>query len=129
VRAEIPDVRQGGSRLLDVRSLEEFVGAPELDARPGHIPGARHLDWRDLAGPREGSYLAPSGQLQAALATVGIRPGQVVLAYCRTGMRAALGYIAQQQLGYTVRVFDGSYQAWAAAGLPVESGPTHGARI
>ena len=120
--------RPGGEGiLLDVRSQEEYAGKPDLDARPGHIPGARHLDWRALAGPsKEGSYLAPRAELQAALAARGIAPGQPVVAYCRAGPRAALGYLALQQLGHPVRLFDGSYAAWAAAGLPVEAGAPDG---
>jgi len=123
IRADADAVERGADVLLDVRSPEEYAGDAEGDPRPGHIPGARHLDWRALAGAsREGSYLAPREQLQAALAERGIGPGEAVIAYCRAGPRAALAYLALQQLGQPVRLLDGSYAAWAAAGRPIETG-------
>jgi len=121
VRADLAAVQRDDHTLLDVRSREEYQGAVDFDPRPGHIPGARHLDWRELAGPAAGSYLASRDQLQRLLADRGVDPGRPVISYCRGGIRAALGYLALQQLGYPVQLFDGSYQAWAAAGLPVES--------
>jgi 3-mercaptopyruvate sulfurtransferase SseA len=42
------------------------------------------------------------------------------VAYCRSGPRAALGYLALTQTGYDARLFDGSFAQWARAGLPVE---------
>jgi hypothetical protein len=33
-------------------------------------------------------------------------------------MRAALGYLALQQAGYEVRLYDRSYAEWARSGLP-----------
>jgi thiosulfate/3-mercaptopyruvate sulfurtransferase len=124
IRADADAVQRGDDALLDVRSREEYEGDPDVDRRPGHIPGARHLDWRALAGPsKEGSYLAPREPLATALAARGIGPGRAVITYCRAGPRAALAYLALQQLGHPVRLFDGSYAAWAAAGQPVETGP------
>jgi len=120
LRADLAVVQRGDHALLDVRSREEYEGAVDFDPRPGHIPGARHLAWRELAGPAAGSYLAPRQQLQRLLADRGIDPARPVITYCRGGIRAALGYVALQQLGCPVRLFDGSYQAWAAADLPVE---------
>jgi len=35
-------------------------------------------------------------------------------------MRAALGYVALQQAGYKIRLYDRSYAEWARSGLPVE---------
>jgi 3-mercaptopyruvate sulfurtransferase SseA len=32
-----------------------------------------------------------------------------------------VAYLALQQLGYPVRLYDGSYAEWAGAGLPVET--------
>jgi 3-mercaptopyruvate sulfurtransferase SseA len=43
-----------------------------------------------------------------------------VIAYCRSGPRAALGYMALKAIGCDVRLFDGSYAEWSKAGLPVE---------
>ena len=60
VRADIDEVAGvasgGGTTLLDLRSQAEFNGLPELDTRPGHIPGdvklfdGSYLEWmgRDM---------------------------------------------------------------------------------
>ena len=120
VRAGIDDVRdRGAAQLLDVRTHEEYSGQLEADPRPGHIPGARHVMWREFVGQDE-SYLAAEQQARDTLASAGISDGESVITYCRSGMRAALGYLALQRLGYRVRLYDGSYAEWSATDLPVE---------
>lgn len=119
VRAMLNDVRDAGWKLVDFRSPEEYSGQVDTDGRPGHIPGARHLDWRKLVG-RNHQLLAPPEELERLLASTGIGLEDKVVAYCRTGVRAALGYFALQQLGRQVRLYDGSFQEWARSGLPVE---------
>ena len=120
VRAGIADVRDRGSaQLLDVRSPEEYSGQLDADPRPGHIPGARHVMWREFVGQDE-SYLTAVQQARDTLASAGISDGEPVIAYCRSGMRAALGYLALQRLGLQVRLYDGSYAEWSASDEPVE---------
>jgi thiosulfate/3-mercaptopyruvate sulfurtransferase len=120
LRATLDEVRSNTTdRLIDFRSHEEFVGERDLDNRPGHIPHAVNIEWRDLNGP-EDRLLAPREQLERRFAAAGIAHGQQVVAYCRSGPRAALGYLALTQAGYSTRLFDGSFAQWARAGLPVE---------
>ena len=120
VRASIDDVVSlSAGKLLDTRSLEEFQGEVETDDRPGHIPGATHLPWSELAG-EDGRLLVGDDQLRQALASVEIQPEDSVVAYCRSGVRAALAYLAMKQAGYNVRLFDGSYGEWMDSGQPVE---------
>jgi thiosulfate/3-mercaptopyruvate sulfurtransferase len=106
-------------RLVDFRSPEEFSGERDLDGHPGHIPHAVNLVWSALNGA-EGQVLASREQLERQIAVAGIGKGQKVVAYCRSGPRAALGYLALTQTGYDARLFDGSFAQWARAGLPVE---------
>lgn len=120
IRATLDDVRSNtAEQLVDFRSREEFSGERDLDGHPGHIPHAVNLVWRDLNGP-DNRLLAPHDQLERMITTTGIDRGQKVIAYCRSGSRAALGYLALSQLGYDVRLFDGSFAEWARAKLPVE---------
>lgn len=120
LRATLDEVRANTTdRLVDFRSLEEFTGERDLDGHPGHIPHAVNLVWRDLNGA-EDRLLAPREQLERQIAAAGIGHGQKVVAYCRSGPRAALGYLALTQAGYDARLFDGSFAQWARAGLPVE---------
>jgi thiosulfate/3-mercaptopyruvate sulfurtransferase len=121
VRATLTQVRDlVGLKLLDLRSPEEFSGDRAMgEDTPGHIPGAINLVWRDFAGPPE-RLLAPYAQIEQMLISAGVRRDDRIIAYCRSGLRASLGYLALKELGYDVRLFDGSYAEWSRNGLPAE---------
>ena len=108
-----------GWRRLDVRSPEEYRGESEADDRPGHLPDAVHLDWRELPGT-DGGLLAPEASVDARLRDLGIAPDEPVVAYCRSGSRASLAWLALTRAARTVRLYDGSYRDWTERGLPVE---------
>lgn len=108
-----------GAVLLDLRSAEEYSGQAEGEGRPGHIPGALSLPWRELVGD-DGRFLRADDQMGRLTRDMSIAPGQDVIAYCRTGVRAAVGYLALSRLGYNVKLYDGSYQEWEGRGMPVE---------
>ena len=109
----------GGAKLLDTRSPEEFYGQTEMDHRPGHIPGAVNLPHSEMAGA-EGKLLIDPSLLSGRLAAAGITTQDPVVAYCRSGVRASLSYLAMKQAGYNVRLYDGSYAEWMDSGFPVE---------
>ncbi|MGH8336891.1 MAG: sulfurtransferase, partial [Gammaproteobacteria bacterium] len=118
IRAGLADVQEArGVQFADFRSREEFIGERDLDNYPGHIPGAINLVWRDLANP-PAALLRPSDELARRAEGAGLRKDQPVIAYCHSGPRAALGYLALKHLGYDVRLFDGSWAQWAKARLP-----------
>ncbi|WP_395392062.1 sulfurtransferase [Novosphingobium sp. BL-8A] len=118
----------------DVLILDcEFeLGVPDKGReayRAGHLPGARyaHLD-DDLASPPDGTngrHPLPSRVAFAAwLRSVGLRQGQQVVA-CDSngGAWAARAWWLLRWMGHgPVAVLDGGKQAWAAAGLPLETG-------
>ncbi len=120
IRATLENAAEpGDARLLDTRSAEEYRGEVEMDIRPGHIPGAIHLAWSELAG-REGRLLIEPERLEQALSSVDISRRDSVIAYCRSGLRASLPYLAMKQAGYDVRLYDGSYAEWMESDRPVE---------
>ncbi len=117
--------------LLDVRW--RLTGPPGIDSyRAGHLPGARFVDLdRDLAAPPgagAGIRCPPAGQFQDAMRRAGVRDGWPVVVYDEADSTAAarawwlLRYFGHDR----VRVLDGGYQAWLAAGQPVEAGPGSG---
>ena len=110
---------RGAAILLDTRSAEEFRGEVEMDDRPGRIPGAINLPHSELAGA-DGRLLIEPGALHQRLSTVGIATGDPVVAYCRSGVRASLAYLAMKQAGYNVRLYDGSYAEWMDSAQAVE---------
>ena len=118
MRVTIDDLRRdSGLKLIDFRSREEYTGEQDRDGQPGHIPGAVNIVWRDLVGPQQ-EVLASCENIQQLVGTTGIQRDDRIVAYCRLGMRAALGYLALQQAGYDVRLYDRSYAEWARRGLP-----------
>jgi thiosulfate/3-mercaptopyruvate sulfurtransferase len=121
IRATLEEVREArGLKLVDFRSREEFTGEKSMGGdTPGHIPGAVNVVWRELGSPPE-RLLKGREQIERMLGDAGIRRGDTVIAYCRSGPRASLGYLALRELGYEARLFDGSYAEWLHAGLPAE---------
>jgi thiosulfate/3-mercaptopyruvate sulfurtransferase len=118
IRVTLEDLRhESDLKLIDFRSREEYVGEQDRDGKPGHIPGAVNIVWRNLNGPQQ-EVLASQETVQQLVDAAGIRRNDRIVAYCRLGMRAALGYLALQQAGYDVRLYDRSYAEWARSGLP-----------
>lgn len=121
LRATLADVQQGqGAKLVDFRSHEEFTGKLDTEGRPGHIPGAVNLVWQELNGP-DSRLLASREKIQGLLAARGIGPQDRVIAYCKSGPRAALGFLALAEMGVPVALYDGSYSDWVRNGMPVEA--------
>jgi thiosulfate/3-mercaptopyruvate sulfurtransferase len=123
-RAAVNDVlRRGDSKLLDFRGEDEFRGKVSTEPRSGHIPGAVNVPWTELIG-RDDQFLKSQSELSQVFADAGLNEQNRIIAYCSNGPRAALGYIALQQLGYQkVRVYDGSFHQWARTeDLPLEQG-------
>ena len=55
--------------------------------------------------------------LESELATLGVRPSDDVVVYCRSGMRAAHTYLVLRHAGFpSVRLYDGSWQEWTMRG-------------
>lgn len=106
------------AKLIDFRSVEEFKGERDMDNKPGHIPGSANIVWRDLV-TSEG-FFASSDRLKQLFTGAGLKPGDKVVSYCRSGIRAAVGYFALKQAGFEATLYDGSYRDWVKQDLPVE---------
>jgi thiosulfate/3-mercaptopyruvate sulfurtransferase len=102
--------RLGALRVVDVRSAAEYDGTrgyPE-DPRQGHIPGAEHLDVRELMGMDPDEVQARIGE-----------PGELVV-YCHSGRRSAYAAQILAALGYDARNYVGSWHEWSRTDLPIE---------
>ena len=115
-----------GPVLLDVRW--RLGGPPGIDSfRAGHLPGAVFVDLdRDLSGPpgSVGRHPLPDpAGFQAAMRAAGVSQDRPVVMYDdRDATAAARGWWVLRYYGHeNVRVLDGGYQAWLAAGLPVST--------
>ncbi len=131
VQRAVSAATAGAPILVDVRSQAEWHGAtPYLEARGGHIPGARWLDWQRLLGA-DGA-LKPDAQLRRELAAIGLsgpapsppgEPPREIIVYCTGGVRSAFVLTVLHKLGYRhVRNYDGSFWEWSAdLSLPVQT--------
>ena len=102
--------------LVDARPAAQFTGAEPGDGvgRPGHIPGAVNVFWKDQLQGGEVPRLRPADELRALYARAGVVPGDLVVAYCRTGVQAAYTYFVLRYLGYDAHLYDASFVAWSA---------------
>tara|TARA_B100000586_G_scaffold226508_1_gene174370 strand:+ start:1182 stop:2036 length:855 start_codon:yes stop_codon:yes gene_type:complete len=120
-----------GRILLDVRSIEEYKGERVSPPggfdhgaeRPGRIPGAVHLYYRDLLN--EDDTFISREELKEKFSSKGVVPGSVneVVTYCRLSHRATLAWFAMSHLlGLdNVKIYDGSWTEWGSiVGFPVE---------
>jgi thiosulfate/3-mercaptopyruvate sulfurtransferase len=110
--------------LVDVRwRLGGPPGREDYDA--GHLPGAVFLDLdADLCGPPGpgGRHPLPDpADLQRVLRAAGVRADRPVVVYdLGDGLPAARAWWTLRWAGHeAVRVLDGGFPAWVAAGLPV----------
>jgi thiosulfate/3-mercaptopyruvate sulfurtransferase len=110
-----------GLSLVDARQDDAFSGADEgLGGRwnPGHIPSARQLAWEDMLESRARPVFLPAAELAGLFVKAGADPGETVVTYCHTGLRASVDYMIARMLGYRTRLFDGSWSDWGSRDYP-----------
>lgn len=128
--AELAALLAGAARVvvLDVRwRLDRPDGRPEY--LTGHIPGAVWVDLeRELSthgDPAEGRHPLPArDELQVAARRWGLREGDTVVVYDdANALPASRAWWLLTGSGVAdVRLLDGGLQAWADAGLPLQTG-------
>lgn len=96
--------------LLDARSQEEYVGNPRYK-RSGHIPGAISYSWENSVDFEQAFTLKNKNQVASLLKKAGLDTdkNKPIIAYCRSGHRAAHTYFTLKLLGYkNIKLYDGS---------------------
>ncbi len=124
-------VKAGGTALLDVRDVDEWIGAssspygPDFCPRKGRIPGARWIEWYRLMKPgADGPVFKSAEEVRAECLTVGITPDTPVIVYCFKGARASNTYLILKEAGIrNVKIYFGSWNEWSRdPALPIEEG-------
>ncbi len=119
--------------VLDVRYRMGGPSGPG-EHEAGHVPGAAYVDLdRDLAAPpgAGGRHpLPPAPAFEAAMRSVGVCDTRPVVVYDDwSGHAAARCWWLLRHHGHTdVRVLDGGWSSWVAAGGAAETGPVTRAR-
>ena len=107
--------------LLDLRPPEAYAA--------GHIPGAIHIDlWGvSLIDTDPAPLKAFMWMIEHVLAVHGVDNATPIVVYDeQSGVRAARAFWFLEHFGHpSVRLLDGGFNAWTAAGLPVtqDAGP------
>jgi thiosulfate/3-mercaptopyruvate sulfurtransferase len=130
-RDEVLKKLGGGTRLVDVRSPQEYSGErthmPEYPQegvlRGGHIPGAKSVPWARAANPEDGTFKSAAELKAIYEEEQGLNPANDIIAYCRIGERSShTWFVLSYLLGYpNVRNYDGSWTEWGnSVNVPVE---------
>jgi len=115
--------------FLDARIEARFTGSveePRPGLIPGHVPGAKNLPYTDILNV-EGDML-PSAEIKKKLETKGLLPDKKdvnILTSCASGITACIIGLAYHNLGYNIKVYDGSWTEYgnASKNLPIAKGP------
>jgi thiosulfate/3-mercaptopyruvate sulfurtransferase len=70
-------LKSGKVTVVDARSAGEFTGTEARGGRGGHIPGAKHLEWKELID-KEGRFKPPD-QLRMLFQAHGIQPDDIAV--------------------------------------------------
>jgi len=113
-------LRDEAVTIVDTRSSEEFDGSAGPAARKGRIPGAVHLEWKELLD-QQGRFKTKA-ELVALFEQRGIAADKTAVTYCQSGGRASLDAFALELAGYrNVQNYYCSWQEWSAdTDAPVE---------
>lgn len=111
ITAKVP-----GALLLDTRAPDEFEGKRATPGvrRPGRIPGAVNVEWKENVG---GEYLTfkSAAELKKLYEAKGITPDKEIITHCATGGRAAQTLFTLKLLGYPkVRLYYGSFTDYSS---------------
>jgi thiosulfate/3-mercaptopyruvate sulfurtransferase len=103
--------------IIDVRPAEDYA--------KGHIPGATHFDLFGLSliDTRDAPLQAFMFMIHHVLELRGVSESKEVVFYeDNSGMRAARGLWFLEYYGHpNVKMLDGGFQAWKAAGVPIST--------
>jgi thiosulfate/3-mercaptopyruvate sulfurtransferase len=129
MRAEVQAALDSDTRLVDVRSPQEFSGEliamagyeQEGAQRAGHIPGAASVPWAQAVA--EDGTFKPADDLRELYGSKGVTNGNPIIAYCRIGERSAhTWFVLHELLGHDdVKNYDGSWTEWGnMVAVPIE---------
>jgi thiosulfate/3-mercaptopyruvate sulfurtransferase len=128
-RDEVQQALESSTRLVDVRSPQEFSGEliamagyeQEGAQRGGHIPGAASVPWAQAV--KEDGTFKSAEELRELYSSKDVLNGNDVIAYCRIGERSAhTWFVLHELLGHdAVKNYDGSWTEWGnLVDVPIE---------
>ncbi len=112
-------------QLVDARDVARFTGetADAVHGLPGgHIPGARHLFFRDVLD--DAGRFRPVDELTELFRRTGVDPDRPIVTSCGSGMSASVLLFALHLIGkQDTALYDGSWSEWGSdPAMPRETG-------
>lgn len=100
--------------LIDAREPREYAGeTPYGEARGGHVPGARHVYYKEFLD--ENGNLLPQEKIAELLQSKGISKGAQIASYCTGGIRSGWFTAVLTDLGYNAKNYAGSMWEWSSS--------------
>jgi thiosulfate/3-mercaptopyruvate sulfurtransferase len=106
--------RSPAALVLDARAPERFEGRVEpIDARPGHVPGARNAPFVENLVAPEGAF-RDRAELARRYGELGAAKAEAIVAYCGSGITACHDLLALDLVGRPdALLYEGSWSDWA----------------
>ncbi len=106
--------------IVDARAPAEYNGTSEDPVSKGHIKGAINIEYKEFL--KENGDFKSKDEILAVAKKHGLDPGNKVITYCVTSVRACPIYVALTGAGYdNVKVYDGAYNEWVSnSSNPIE---------
>jgi thiosulfate/3-mercaptopyruvate sulfurtransferase len=114
-----PNVSIVDGRTASFYSGAQTGGNPAGPHKTGHIAGAKSVPFSDTVD--EANRLKPEAALRKLFADAGVKPGDTVVGYCHIGQQATAMLLAARTLGFTVLLYDGSFEEWSRKDYPVDN--------
>ena len=112
----LANIASRAEQVIDARDAARFTGAARDTVHNlpgGHIPGARHLFFRDLF-TADGAFRSKA-ELRAAFAAAGVDLACPIVTSCGSGVTASVLLFALHLIGVDgAALYDGSWAEWGA---------------
>ena len=119
--------------LAKIDMMKRLVADPDkdiviIDSRPsrryraGHLAGAQSFYWQEALVSEKEPLLKSPQQLRHLFTEAGLTANKKAVSYCEVGLQASFTYFLARYLGLDAAMYDGSYNEWSAAKLPVVQG-------
>lgn len=99
------------SELIDARLKRWYDGDPTGYPRDGHITGAKNIPYPDMIDST--NSIKPAEVLQKNFSSVVPAKDKELVVYCFIGQTASVDYVVGRELGYKMKLYDGSMQEWS----------------
>jgi thiosulfate/3-mercaptopyruvate sulfurtransferase len=115
-------IRRGGIQIVDTRSESEFCGIEKRDnKRGGSIPGAKHLEWKDVID-QDTQRLKNPNELRRLFEEAGIDLHRPAATHCQSGGRASVMAFVMELMGANdIRNYYRGWSEWGnSADTPID---------